>query len=74
MFVKPLMLNEDQRKDVSEMFGKIMLWILEGKSIWYMANELHLKPYEVQSNIDEMLYILRKQVGNKRFLKTLFRK
>lgn len=22
MFVKPLMLNEDQRKDVSEMFGK----------------------------------------------------
>lgn len=72
MFVKPLMLNEDQRKDVSEMFGKIMLWILEGKSIWYMANELHLKPYEVQSNIDEMLYILRKQVGNKRFLKTLF--
>lgn len=72
MFVKPLMLNEDQRKDVSEMFGKIMLWILEGRSIWYMANELHLKPYEVQSNIDEMLYILRKQVGNKRFLKTLF--
>lgn len=74
MFVKPLMLNEDQRKDVSEMFGKIMLWNLEGRSIRYMANELHLKPYEVKSNIDEMLYILRKQVGNKRFLKTLFRK
>ena len=53
---------------------KIMLWNLEGRSIWYIANELHLKPYEVESNIDEMLCILRKRVDNKRFLKTLFRK
>lgn len=51
-----------------------MLWNLEGRSIWYITNELHLKPYEVESNIDEMLCILRKRVGNKRFLKTLFRK
>lgn len=57
---------------VSEMNGKVILWILEGRSIGYMSEQLHLKPHEIEANIDELMYILRKHVGKRRFFKTLF--
>ena len=49
-----------------------MLWILEGRSIKYMSDKLNLQPWQVEHNIDEMMYDLRKQVGKWRFFKMLF--
>lgn len=74
MFVRTCDLTKEDRKKVSEMTGKTMLWILEGRSIWYIAEQLKLKPREVEENIDETLYIFRQKVGRWRFFKILFRK
>lgn len=74
IFKRTFMLNEEDKKQVSEMCGKIVLWILEGRGVGYMSEQLRLKPHEVEANINELLYILRKQVGKRRFFKTLFMK
>lgn len=74
MFKKTFLLTEKEKHQVSEMTGKTILWILEGRSIAYMAEQLGLDPRQVEYNIDETLYTFRKQVGRWRFFKTLFRK
>lgn len=65
-------MNEKQKKQYSEMSGNILLWICEGQSTGYMSEKLNLYPYQVEHNINEMLYILRKRVGFRRFIRTLF--
>ena len=72
MFKRTFRLTEEEKHKVSDMCGDIMLWMLEGRSIGYMSEKLNLPPWQVEANIDEMLYTLRKQVGKRRFLKTLF--
>lgn len=67
-------MNDEDKRKVSEMCGKMMLWILEGQSIGYMSEKLDLPPWQIEANMDEMLYTLRKQVGIRRFLRTLFYK
>lgn len=74
MFIRTAALNDKQRREVSEMTGKIMLWILEGRSTLYMAQQLNLDLWEVEQNIDEILYTYMKWFGKRRFLRTLFRK
>lgn len=74
MFKRTFMLNEEEKHKVSDMSGKIMLWILEGRSIGYMSEQLNLPPWQIEYNIDETLYTLRKHVGKWRFLKILFSK
>lgn len=74
MFKKFFEMTEDERKKLAEMTGKIMLWIEEGRSIGYMSEKLNINPQQVECNINEMLYVLRKQVGRKRFLKIFFMK
>ena len=59
---------------VSEMSGTIILWILEGRSIGYMSEKLCLSPQQIESNIDEMLFVLKKHVGKRRFFKILLTK
>ena len=71
-FKRTFLLTEEEKRKVSEMTGNIMLWILEGRSIGYMSEQLHLPPQLIEQNIDETLYTLRKQVGKWRFFKTLF--
>ena len=39
-----------------------------------MSKMLNLKPCEIQTNINEMLYVLFKQVGKREYLKTMFMK
>ena len=73
-FKKTFLLNEEEKRKVSEMSGNIMLWILEGQHIGYMSDRLKLSPQQIESNIDETLYTLRKHVGRWRYLKLLFRK
>lgn len=72
MFKRTFGLTEEEKHKVSDMCGDIMLWMLEGRSIGYMSEKLNLPPWQVEANIDEMLYTLRKQVGKRRFLKILF--
>lgn len=74
MFKETFLLTDEEKRKVSEMCGKIMLWILEGRSIGYMSMELRIPPWQVKRNVDEMLYTLRKEVGIKHYLKILFMK
>ena len=74
MFVQRCLLTEEQKREVGEMQGKVLYWILQGRSTVYMAEQLKLKPIEVEENLDEMLYILRKQVGVWRYIKILFKR
>lgn len=74
MFKRTFELTDEERRAVSKMCGDLTLWMLEGRDIGYMSNKLNLAPSQVESNIDELLYVLRRQVGIKRFLKTLFRR
>ena len=65
-------MNEEQKKKLSKMNGDILIWICEGQSTGYMSEKLNLYPHQIEHNIDEMLYVLRKRVGFRRFIKTLF--
>lgn len=71
-FKRTFALTEEEKRKVSEMTGKIMLWMLEGRSRVYMAENLKLDPWMIEANIDETLYTLRKNVGRWRYLKMLF--
>lgn len=71
-FVKTCQMTKEDRRKVSEMTGKIMLWMLEKRSVGYMADKLKIDPWYVEKNIDETLYTLRNQVGRWRYFKMLF--
>lgn len=73
-FKQTFLLNQKEKKQVSEMSGKIMLWILEGQSIGYMSENLHLSPQQIETNINEMLFTLKEHVGKRRFFKILLAK
>lgn len=66
--------TKEDKINYAAMCGSILLWIIENRSTAYMAENLNLKPYMVEHNIDGMLYDLRKRVGVKRYIKALFRK
>lgn len=67
-------LTDDERSKIAEMSGNIMLWILEGRSTMYMAQQLNMSSWKVEYNIDEMLYILMRKVGKKQYLKMLLQR
>ncbi len=74
MFIEKWALTAEQREKVSRQNGKILLGLIERRSIKSIATDLKLSPDEVEHNIDEMLYELYQHVGLKRFLKTILRK
>ena len=74
MFKEFFEMTEEERKRLADMTSKIMLWIEEGESTGYMSEKLNLHPQMVNHYIDMMIYILRKHVGRKRFLKIFFMK
>lgn len=74
MFKRFFEMTKEEREQLADMVGKITLWIEEGRSTGYMSEKLNLHPKMVEDNIDEMIYILRKRVGRKRFLKIFFMK
>lgn len=73
-FKRTFLLSNEEKIQVSEMCGKIILYALEGRSIEYMSKMLNLRPCEIKTNINEMLYVLMKQVGKRKYLKTMFMK
>ena len=74
MFKRFFEMTEKEKCMLSEMCGKILRWIHEGQSTLYMAEQLKMDIGQVEYNIDEMLYVLMRHVGKKRFIKTLFMK
>ena len=73
-FKQTFLLNHEEKKQISEMSGKIILWILEGRDIGYMSEKLHLSPQQIETNINEMLFTLKEHVGKRRFFKILLAK
>ena len=67
-FKQTFMLNNEERKKISEMSGKILMWILEGRSIGYMSEMLHLSPKEIEHNIDEMMFLYNEAYKNRVFI------
>jgi len=64
----------EEKEKMAEMSGSIILWIAEGRSIQFMCDALKLSRDKVEWNIDEILYIIKRQVGIRRFIKILFTK
>lgn len=48
VFKQTFMLNNEEKKQVSEMSGKTILWILGGRSLGHMSEMLNLSPWEVK--------------------------
>lgn len=66
--------NEKNKSKYKEMVGKLMLNILEGNHMGKISDDLNLPPWEIEHNIDVMLWTLKCHVGWKRYLKILFMK
>lgn len=74
MFKRTIDLTDTDKRMISEMTGKIMLWVLEGRSISYMAKQLNLTQSEVIENVFESSYLLREKIGIRTYLKMLLHK
>lgn len=72
MFVKACCMTDEEKRIVSEITGKIMLGLLDDRSTNDIAKITKLYPNEVEWNIDETLYVLKRRVGLWRYLKILF--
>lgn len=72
MFISDRKSIYENRQEISEMCGKLMLYLIEAQSTYHMAEQLKLYPIEVEHNIDEMLYTILKRVGIRRYLRILF--
>lgn len=73
-FKRVAQLNDDEKSMVSEMTGKLQLYILEGRHVGYMSKQLNLPPSEVEENIFETAYEFIKQLGWRKFIKMLIYK
>ena len=74
-FKRTVELTDAEKQQVSEMTGKIQLWLLEGKSLDYISGQLNLPPRMVLENMCETVYGFLNHVGGLRcYLKWLFHK
>ena len=65
-------MTKEEKQKFIEVNGKTILYLVERRSLFDIANKLDLKPWQVDHNIDELLYELRKSLGWKRYIKALF--
>lgn len=65
-------MSEEEKQKFIEVNGKTILYIAERRSLFDMAKRLDLEAYQVDHNIDEMLYEIRKCFGVRRIIKSLF--
>ena len=65
-------MTEEEKQKFIEVNGKTILYLVEQRSLFDMAKKLDLEPWQVDHNIDELLYELRKNLGWKRYIKALF--
>lgn len=67
-------MTENEKKKFVNTTGVILLCLAEGKCLYQIADELKMDAFYVNHDIDEMLYVLRKSLGWKRYIKALFMK
>lgn len=67
-------MSEEEKQRFVEVAGKTVLYTIERRPLYDMAQRLNLDMWQVDHNLDELLYELRKSLGWKRYLKALFRK
>ena len=65
-------MSEEEKQRFVEVSGKTVLYVVERRSLFDMAKKLDLDPWQVDHNIDELLYELRRSLGWKRYLRALF--
>lgn len=65
-------MTEKDKNRFVEVNGKILLGLEMRDSICDIAKNVDLNPEQVYHNIDEMLFIIRKRVGWKRYITMLF--
>ena len=65
-------MDKDGKVQFTANVGLMMLWFVEGQSIAYIAEKCGLHPRCIKSREDDMLLILRNQVGRWRYFKMLF--
>ena len=66
------MMTPEEKQKAIEVIGTTVLMLEEGYGAWQIAAKLKLHPWQVTSNIDEILCIIRKSIGKKRFIKSIF--
>lgn len=71
-FVPTRKLTDEDRKEISTMTGKIILWMLEGRRLSYVSEQLKMSPEEVLDNVYETLYTIRNKIGWRNYLRVLF--
>lgn len=67
-------LTDEDRYRIASHIANIFLWIMEGRSHKYMADALGISVKELHSNLIELLYAMKNEVGLKQYVKVLFRK
>lgn len=67
-------MTEEEKQRAVQVIGETVVMAEEMRSVAYMSDKLNLYPSQVNDNIDEILYRLRRYVGKWHFFKILFMK
>lgn len=74
MLVRYSEMTDENKKQLSEIVGKITVGLSEGRSMIEIADQVRLHPLELYHNVYEQLFLLRNAVGRWRYFKILFMK
>lgn len=72
MLKEVINMTEEEKQRFIDVNGKTILYLVERRSLFDMAERLNLEAWQIDHNIDELLYELRKSLGWKRYIKALF--
>ncbi len=67
-------MTEIEKQQFSKIIGDTFIMLEESYSIEQIAKELKLEPWQVEYNIDDILYRLRRRLGWRRYIRTMFMK
>lgn len=70
-FKRILELTNEEKREVSDMTGKIQLCVLEGDSLAMLAKQLNLHPRMIKHNMCETIYEFSHEVGLWNYVKWL---
>ena len=67
-------MTEIEKQQLSKIIGDTFIMLEESYSIEQIAKELKVEPWQVEYNIDDILYRLRRCLGWRRYIRTMFMK
>lgn len=62
----------EEREKLAEIHGTTLVMLEQGYSDRQIADKLGLEDWQVRWNIDEILWIIRKRIGLRRFIESIF--